>query len=557
MKTAEQIIKLYERLESDQANFRSLWQSTADVTMPMMNQIISRTAPGSDKTQELYDSTAHDDALDMASGLVAAFIPTGKKFFNLVPRNKALTEFDHVWRYLNLATEITHEHLFDGNYMSEVSAGLVSLVVFGTANLYIEWSKKLGRLNFRDYPIGSYQMREGESGDVDTMLIWRDFPARHAFDKWGEKAGGKLAKSASETKTEDDLYPIIHYVGPREKYHPQSRMNLNMPFESYYVNQKEKTIIEVGGYPEFSFAVARWTKSSGEVFGRGQGTEALSKIKTLQQMWKDFIECGNKINNPAREVLANEFQGSWKVKPGGINLVQQLPASRPVEFGSQGAFPVTKDILEFQQKNVGRTFYKDVFAPLMDLTGDRRTTLEIIERLKEGLRKLALPTLRTEREYFTPHLTRSVLLLVRHGIIPPPPPELLGKGAGHGFGIEYEGQLAMALRNQQSRGFQQFVQFLAGMAAMYPDAPDYIDEEGAIRRMGRSFGINEEDLATPEQVADKRRKREAEKQALIAAQAAQVGAEAYSKTSKKAEEGSLAESVMAGGLLCPKKWKCD
>lgn len=546
MKTAEQVIKLYERLEGEQSNFRSLWQDTADVAMPLMNQIVTRTTPGGDKTQDLYDSTAHDDGLDMASGLVAAFIPTGKKFFNLVPRNKALTEADHVWRYLGLATEAAHEHLFDSNYISEVSAGLVGLVFFGTANLYTEWSKRLRKLNFRDFPIGSYQMREGESGDVDTMLIWRDYTARQAVEKFGERAGEKVRKAAREVKTEDDIYPFIHYVGPRDRYDPRSQLSSQMPFESLWVNHKEKVIVDSGGYPEFPFSVGRWTKCSGEVYGRGQGTEALSKIKTLQQMWKDFIECGNKINNPAREVLANEFQGSWKVKPGGINLVQTLPASRPVEFGGQGAFPVTKDILEFQQKNVGRTFYKDVFAPLMDLTGDRRTTLEIIERLKEGLRKLALPTMRTEREYFTPHLTRTVLLLVRNGVIPPPPQELLGRGSGEGFSIEYEGQLAMALRNQQSRGFQQFVQFLAGMTTLYPDAPDYIDEEGAIRRMGRSFGINEEDLATPEQVAVKRQKRAQEMAQLKMAQAVQVGAEAYGKTSKKAEEGSLADTVMAG-----------
>jgi hypothetical protein len=180
----------------------------------------------------------------------------------------------------------------------------------------------------------------------------------------------------------------------------------------------------------------------------------------------------------------------------------------------------------------------------MDLTGDRRTTLEIIERLKEGLRKLALPTMRTEREYFTPHLTRVVLLLVRNGVIPPPPAELLGRDSGSGFGIEYEGQLAMALRNQQSRGFQQFVQFLAGMEQIIPGSVDYIDEAGSIRRMGRSFGINEEDLATPEQVAEKRRKRAEEAAKLQMAQAVQVGADAYKSTSKKPESGSLAEQMV-------------
>lgn len=540
--SATDTIKLYESLETKQANSRNRWQETADIISPRLNRIVTRTSPGQDRTQRIYDSTGIDDANDMTSGLSAAFMPSGQKFFGIIPKDKSLTENDIVQRYLGTATEIAHDEMLDSNFPLQINESLHSLGVFGTCNLFSEWNKKRVGLNYRDYSIGSYQMREGEDGQVDTMLVKREFTARQAVQKFGNKCGEKCLNAAQSPKTEDDIFEFIHHVAPREENVRAGRRvpSVNMPWFSKFVNVKEILEVSESGFNEFPFAAARWTKSSDEVFGRGPGTDALSKVKTLQQLWKDFTECANKHNNPAREVLASAFEGKWRVTPGAINLVQTLPSSRPIEAGSQGAFPITREILEFQQQSVGRTFYKDVFAPLGDLTGDRRTTVEIIERLKESLRKLALPVARVQQELFNSVIIRTILLLIDHGMIPQPPPELIGQG----FGIVYEGQLAIALKNQQARGFQQFMVWLGAMEEIIPGSVDYIDAPGAIRRQGRSFGINEEDLATDDEVAEKKKGRAEAQQKLEAAQAAEVASSAYQKTSKAAEAGSPAEQLV-------------
>ncbi len=540
-KTAQEIVKLHQREYDKTSNFRVRWQETADLVFPRENQIITIQTPGRDKTIWIYDPTAIMDSQDMASGLSNIFIPYGQQFFGLVAKDKELNEIDAVRRYLSRATSITHDELFESNFMLQLNETLRSLIVFGTGCLYSEWDDKRLGLNFKDWDISFYQFLENNHGIIDTILLKYPMTARQAKQQFGDKAGKLVLEALTKPENENNVFDFIHYVGPRDDRNVNFTDNLNMPFESVFVNVKEELVVDEGGFDEFSFAVARWMKSSHEKWGRGQGTENISAIKELQQMHKDFIECGNKHNNPALEVL-DSFEGTVRTTPSAINNVQELNSIKAIDNGARGNFPITKDMLEFQQGIVHRAFYRDIFAPLADLTGDRRNELEIRARIKEAMSKLSSPVYRTNSELFTPSITRSVLLLIRNGRIPAPPPELQGKG----FGIEYIGELALALRNHETRAFMQWAGVVGEMDALFPGAKDNINSDAAIKRMGTSFGVNIDDMATEDEVAAKRQARAEQEAAMQAAEAAEVASKAYKDTTGAPEEGSPAETLMTG-----------
>ena len=535
---AKEIINLRDRELSKQATFRSLWQETADLMFPRENQITNIQMAGVDKSRSIFNTTAVFDSQDMASGLSAAFIPAGQLFFGLKAKNKELNENDRVRRYLSVATEITHDELFESNFMLQFNETLRSLVVFGTGNLYSEWDRKRLGLNFRDWDAAFYQIRENSQGTVDTVILSYPLTARQAKQEFGDNAGEKVLKDAGDEKNEEKIYPFIHIIRPRTDRNPQFADFMNMPFESVFVNEKEKLIVEEGGFEEMPFAVARWMKSSSEIYGRGQGTECLSSVKTLQQWEKDFTECGNKWNNPPKEVL-DHFEGTVRVTPGALNWVKEKGTIRGIEQTALGNFPISKEMLEYKKEEIHRAFYIDVFAPLTGLKGDRRTTVEIYKLFEQAAKKLGMPLYRLMSELLTPNITRNVLILIRNGKIPYPPPELQGRG----FGIEYISELALALRNQQANAFQQFAAFVGEMEGVFPGVKDNINEDKAVRRMGRAFGVNEEDLATEEEVAAKRQARAEQLQQQQAAQMAAVAAKGYKDTSQAAEEGSPAAEL--------------
>lgn len=505
---------------------------------PRENQITGIQVSGTDKSRNIFNTTAVFDSQDMASGLSAAFIPSGQLFFGLKAKDRELAENDRVRRYLSIATEITHDELFESNFMLQFNETLRSLVVFGTGNLYSEWDRKRLGLNFRDWDAAFYQIKENSQGTVDTVILSFPLTARQAKQEFGDNAGEKVLKDAGEEKKEDKVYSFIHIVRPRTDRNPKFVDFMNMPFESLFVNEKEKIIVEEGGFEEMPFSVARWMKSSSEIYGRGQGTECMASVRRLQQMERDFSECGNKWNNPPLEVLEH-FEGTVRVTPGATNFVKEKGTIRGVEQSALGNFPITREMIELKEQEIHRAFYKDVFAPLTGLKGDRRTTVEIYKLFEQAAKKLGMPLYRLMSELLTPNITRNVLLLIRNGKIPYPPSELQGRG----FGIEYISELALALRNQQANAFQQFAVFVGEMEGVFPGVKDNIDADTAVRRMGRAFGVNEEDLATKEEVAAKRQARAQQLQQQQAAQIAAIAAKGYKDTSQAAEEGSPAAEL--------------
>lgn len=536
---ATNLIALYDREWSRSANFKTLYQNTADLIFPRENQITRIEHPGRDKSTDVVDPTGVMASIEMASGLSINLFPPGQRFYNVIMSDRRLNELEDVKQALGRITEISHEKRANSNFMLQANETLRSISVFGTGNLFSEWVPGIG-LNYRDYDVGQYLIMENNKGRIDTMMIKFPYTARQAEQEWGEKAGKSVLEAMKDAdgKKKNDIFWFIRFSRPRETRNPSLTDTLNMPYEAIDVSVKDKVIVFEGGNPEFPYAVPRWTKSSNEVWGRGQGTFALPSVRQLQVMKKDLTECGNKHNNPALEVLEN-FEGEVKVYPGALNYVTELGSIRAIEQGARGNFPITKEALEMEQDLVRKMFFNDVFVQLRDLKGDRRTTLEIRERLVEGLQRLGPPIGRLQEEWLTPLVTRDIMLLFRNGELPPLPPEMQGRS----FKIEYIGRLAMELKSQQARGYQQWVDVGVEIDAVFP-VTDNIDFDGGFRRLGETLGVSVEDMASQEEVDEKREARQAELEKKQALEMAQMAGQAYPGATKSPESGSPAEALM-------------
>ena len=84
----------------------------------------------------------------------------------------------------------------------------------------------------------------------------------------------------------------------------------------------------------------------------------------------------------------------------------------------------------------------------------------------------------------------------------------------------------------------------AEMEAVFPGITDNVNSDDAYRRMGETLGVNTDDIATQEQVDEKRRIRAEQQQARMALEMAQMAAQGYPGTTKAPEEGSPAEALM-------------
>lgn len=536
--TAEEVINLRNIRLTAQANIRTLWQDTGDFLYPYVN-ITSTFAEGTPRTKEIYDTTPMLDAEDMVSGLKQALFPPGQNFFSIKVGKGEMP--DNIQRYIAMLTDAAHEAIFNSNFPTEIDDVLSSLIIFGPGSIFSEWTPKTG-LNYRSATIGTYQLIENSKKIVDGIVITVKYTPQQAVDEFGkDKVGRSITEALTDPKKVNTKFEFIYLIQPREGINPNLSDSVaeNMPWEEIVVAVKDKITVLESGFPQFPYHTARWKRPADEVNGRGIGTEMLPQIKVLDRMNRDFNEVGNKHANPAMQ-KHESVEGPVRTFPGASNTVREMDTIRTLDVGLRGNFNVTEKSLERQTGIIDRAFFKHAFSPLEGLTGDRRTTLEIRERVRQTWHKIGRPVSRFWYELMTGLIERSILLLIRNGVVPLPPPELQGVG----FGLEFVSPFALELKSQQARAFQEWAVFVGEMESVFPGAVDNVDPDDAIQRMGRTFGVNAEDMASEEERTEKRERRALEKKQQLELQATQVAGQAYGQTTGAPEDGSPAAAVM-------------
>ena len=533
---AREIVGLRDREKSKQSNFRNLWQSTADLVFPQTIGIEKTITPGTELMSNLFDTTGVEEAENTSSNIVSSLFPPGQKFFSVtVPQ--FLRDDEDAAEYLPYLIEQTHEQIFNSNFIAQVSNTIHYWFVFGTGSVYSDWTKKLG-LNYRDYAIGTYQCLENSAGNIDTQILTCPMTTAQAVDKFGiENVGKSISEAYQKPEARHNRFEIIQYVGPRANYDPNPILRdiKNAPVESTYVAEKDIHLIETGGYDEFPFAVPRYSVIYAEVYGRGRGTMMLPKVRQMNRRAKDYDEMSNKWVRPPLEVL-DTFEGVVDLTPAAQNFVAEKGTINPIEMGAHGAYPITKDILEYYREGVREGFLRSAFEPITPLKGDRRNTTEIIQRMSEGLKKQARPFGRLFSELLSPLVIRTIRLLVRNGVVERPPDSLMGTP----LKVEFINPLALALRDQQARGGQRWVAILGEVSQIpqFADVADNVESDEWARDLGDALGVKANHVRPKRQVAEIRRQRAAQKQQREQMEMAAVAAEGYSKTTKAPEPGS-------------------
>jgi hypothetical protein len=540
---AEKVIAVRDAEMSRQSNFRQLWQDTADWILPMMARITTTRTPGEPLGAELYDITARTEARNMASGLSAQIIPAGHEFFDLQTSDRTLVDDPEVQEYLARLTEGVHEEMFATNFIEELNAALLSLVSFGISDIFPHWSNGLV---YRTYPIGSYQVRESADGIIDTKILTVKRTARQLYQKYGEAIGDHVRKAleaqakGQAQEDEDSRFEVIQIIQPRDVFTPGllfgKRNKRNLPFESVHVGVMDKNILLDEGFDEFPDAIARWWKSPGEVYGRGQGTEILPQVLKLNQMEADKTQAGNRWNEPPLEVL-DSFDGNVNLSPRAQNFVTQLGSIAAIDLGAKGSYPIAREELDQQRMIIKDAFFHDAFEPLGDLQGDRRNELEIRGRMGEAFKKLAQPLGRVFGELLDPLIGRSTKLLIDNGVLEPPPPQL------NSVKIVYVGPMALALRDQHVTALDNWLLRLERIEAIQPGIVDNLEGDEAARDTARFLGVKESHIRSIVEVRLLREEREREQRLAEEMQAAQLAAQAYGQTNQAPAEGSPAEAL--------------
>ena len=285
--------------------------------------------------------------------------------------------------------------------------------------------------------------------------------------------------------------------------------------------------VRTGGYNEFPYLVPRWSKATGEIFGRSPSYNALPDIKTLNKAVEIGLKAWAKAIDPPLLVQDDGVIGRVRMTPAGITVVRTDGAIKPLQIGSN--WQIT-DMKENQLRQAIRQAYYSDQLQLQE--GPQMTATEVQVRY-ELMQRLLGPTLgRFQSEFLNPLIERVFGIMYRAGALLPEP-ELL---KGQQMDIEYVGPLARSQRMEESVAIERLYGLAMNVVQVDPAIMDNINHDEAIRLRGKLLGVPKTILRSRDEVMEMREQR-AEQQAQMAAmQQQQAAGDAMQSQAKAAKD---------------------
>jgi hypothetical protein len=216
--------------------------------------------------------------------------------------------------------------------------------------------------------------------------------------------GAKRGKDEPDCEIE-----LLQTVVPNADYDSQKKLDgQGKRFKSCtYLKEREAADAETlseKGFQTFPWVTPRWSKATGEVYGRSPAMKCLADVKMINEMMKETIRAQQKATNPPLLVPDDGIIGSLKLFPGGLNLLSfwfNGDFIKPLESG--GNLQLTYEMMDDVRKRIRDSFYIDQLQ-LQD--GPQMTATEVMQRTEEKIRLLGPLLGRQHSELLRPLIER-------------------------------------------------------------------------------------------------------------------------------------------------------
>jgi|TARA_R110001599_G_scaffold83718_3_gene224881 hypothetical protein len=500
------IKKRCSKMESQRQTWENHWQEILDYVMPRKAEVSFQRSKGEKRTEVLFDSTAVTACTLLAASLQGTLTSPSLPWFSLKLRDQDLNQERDIQVWLEDTASRMYDVFNESNFNTEVHELYLDLVSIGTGALFVEESRKGFNeegVHFNALHIKEYFIAENINGKVDTLYRKYKLTARQAVQEFGEDNVGEKVLEAAKEKP-DKTFNFIHAVEPTEDYERATgKSATKLPFHSCHVCMEDKMKVRVGGYNEFPYLVPRWSKATGEIFGRSPSYNALPDIKTVNKAVEIGLKAWAKAIDPPLLVQDDGVIGRVRMTPGGISVVRNDGAVKPLQIGSN--WQIT-DMKENQLRTAIRQAYYSDQLQLQE--GPQMTATEVQVRY-ELMQRLLGPTLgRFQSEFLNPLIERIFGIMLRNDALLERP-EILTEAE---IDIEYVGPLARSQRMEEVTAIDRLYELVFGVAQADPSIMDLIDHDVAMRARATLLGVPKTILRGQDEVDDIRQQRAEQQQ---------------------------------------------
>lgn len=540
MMDAVSILKRFERLEGRRGEWDGIWQQCADFVLPRMGK-------NNKKNQHIFDSTAPLALGHFAAAMESTLVPRTLKWHSFVTGTPEMDQDPAVADWLEAARDVIFALRYapEANFANQMTEAFLSLGVTGTAVIYVDDQAGQG-LRYQCIPVHEVYLATDFSGRPDTVFRAYTLTARQAVERFGpDDLPPNIVKDAGDPVQMERDYEFIHGVFPRRDFDAQKLGPENMPVASVHIARAARVVVRESGFRTMPYAVARFSVTAGEVYGRSPAMDVMPDIVQVNAMKMTLLRAAERMAEPPMLLREDDVLEGFNFQAGSLNYgaldSQGQPMVQPLKV--DGNLPVGLEMIEAARKVINEAYYINLFQILVEQEG-QQTATEVLQKASEQAQLLAPVVGRLQSELLWTIIEREVDILEESGAFPPMPEALAASGAK--VNPKYETALAQALSSRDGQAVLRGLETFPLLAQFDPTGvPQLLDAVEVARTVWSSFGAPTRLLRSAEDMEQLQQKAaEQQAQALALAQAGQM-VEGLSGLSNA--EKNLAQAASMGG----------
>ena len=484
-KTSKQIIRDCDKAYQKKSKWDNLYKQVFDYMMPARD--IEKTA-GDDVETNIFTSIGEQSADRFVDRVQNILTPVNVDWIKFEAGYMIKRQNDNnvteVNKELDKIAEICNVFKNTSNFDVAATEFYYDLVA-GTACILILEGTYENPLRFVTVPIKELAIAEGIFGEIGE--VYRKFKMKSELIK----------RQWPDAKYDDDK----GYDDNKEKQLIESTYydyDLKVWHYTVILKEGEKILVE-HDYKANPFVILRWTKCSGEVYGRGLGLKTIKDVQTLNKIMEYSLRAlAFTIPVFVAQQDASFDPDDFILKPGALNLVPSTATNNPTV--SQLPVNVTHDITAYQTERMEMNIKRNMMDSTIPNDPSRDlTATEVAERANELKAILSNSYGRIMNELLYPLIRRVVEVLQHFGYISP---EIdVRSFNGFGYTIVVNTQLA----NQQSQTeVQNTINALQMLFSLDPQgqyAMKCVDMNKAVPFILEKMGVPKDIINSPEEIA--------------------------------------------------------
>ncbi len=488
------ILEDLNRLKQDRRPWEPLWQDV-DLLIRMKAEFV-KGGPS-----KLLDPTGVWANKQLAAALHSFLINPAVKWFGLRLTDRALNENPEVQSWLIDVREamLGVFGASDGNFHPNANELLADLGSYGIGCFFV-----LDGPRFVTRPLSECYFDTDANGNIDTLFRVFRFTYRQALQFYGKLPPAVASKMS---KAPNERFTFIQVIRPREGATTPGGPPERKPYESIHIFEEGAVRIQESGFDERPFAAPRWDRLPGDTYAMSPGIVSIPDARMLQEIWRVLIRAAQKELDPPLMAPDSGFIKPVKSMPGAINYYRAGSKDRIEPFPTgQMRLDIGIQLIQMRQESIRRNFFIDT---LQLREADRMTATEIMARRDERFRTMSPSIVRLQTEFLAPLIQRTLAIMDRNGMLPPPPEAV----AGQSYDVVFVSPAALAQKTSQADDLVRWFQMILPVFQADPSALQAFDAEEYVRLTRDIFGLPPELLRTPEEV-DAAKQQMAQQQAV-------------------------------------------